>query len=122
MIAASSNGLVLRQNNGSETALYIIFLLTPAVCACALSAVCCQVGAALSLADVAVLCAALPLFSSVLSAEARQPYPALAAWLASTSQNPHFNRVLGEQQQQHRRCRDAQWQDQTAVDAAGRFA
>jgi glutathione S-transferase len=64
------------------------------------------VGSALNLADVAVLCAALPLFSSVLSAEARQPYPALAAWLASTSQNPHFNRVLGEQQQmqQGQRC------------------
>ncbi|WIA29336.1 hypothetical protein OEZ86_011841 [Tetradesmus obliquus] len=54
------------------------------------------VGSVLSLADVAVLCAALPLFSSVLSAEARQPYPALAAWLAATSKDPRFSSVLGD--------------------------
>lgn len=56
-----------------------------------------QVGSSLTLADVSVLCAALPLFRSVLGADARAAYPATCAWLASSSGgNPHFSRVLGE--------------------------
>jgi hypothetical protein len=54
-----------------------------------------QAGAALSLADVSVLCAVQPLLSSVLSAEARQPYPALLAWLQACSSNSTISTVLG---------------------------
>lgn len=55
-----------------------------------------QVGGELSLADVSVLCAVQPLLSSVLSAEARQPYPALLAWLQACSSNSTISTVLGE--------------------------
>lgn len=55
-----------------------------------------QAGAGLSLADVSVLCAVQPLLSSVLSAEARQPYPALLAWLQACSSNSTISTVMGE--------------------------
>jgi hypothetical protein len=59
-----------------------------------------QAGGELSLADVSVLCAVSPLLGGVLSAEARQPYPALLAWQQACSSNSHISTVLGEQQQQ----------------------
>lgn len=86
---------------GSVTLTYPAFTIEKHVdhgvlCLKSLSCVLLQVGSELTLADVSALCAALPLFTAVLSAEARQPYPALTAWISSTSQDPHFSRVLGE--------------------------
>eukprot|EP00879_Flechtneria_rotunda_P032093 GHRR01035245.1.p1 GENE.GHRR01035245.1~~GHRR01035245.1.p1 ORF type:complete len:253 (+),score=123.27 GHRR01035245.1:121-879(+) len=54
------------------------------------------VGPSLTLADIAVLCAALPLFQSLLGAGARKPYAAITNWINSCSQNEHIKRVLGE--------------------------
>lgn len=75
----------------------------PSTSACACSqvvcphgCVCLQVGSALSLADVSVVCAALPLFQHVLSVEARQPFPAVSSWISTISSNGHFSKVLGE--------------------------
>lgn len=49
----------------------------------------------LTLADVAVACALLPLFQSVLGQEAQAAYPATCQWLLASSKNPHFSKVLG---------------------------
>jgi hypothetical protein len=54
------------------------------------------VGGALTLADVCVACALLPLMTGVLSAEVRDSaLPATTAWLAACCQHPAFSSVLG---------------------------
>ena len=54
-----------------------------------------QVASGLTLADVAVACALLPLFQSVLGTQAQQAYPSTCRWLLSFSQLPHVAKVLG---------------------------
>jgi glutathione S-transferase len=48
-----------------------------------------------TIADVAVVCALQPLFSSVLSAQARSAYPGLAQWVQSAAVLPAVSPVLG---------------------------
>jgi elongation factor 1-gamma len=54
-----------------------------------------QVGDGVTLADVGIACALLPLFQSVLGTEAQKGYPSTCKWLLSFSQLPHAARVLG---------------------------
>lgn len=52
-------------------------------------------GDALSLADVSVACALLPLLRGVMGSEARAAYPKTCAWAVALAATPHFAKVLG---------------------------
>ena len=57
-------------------------------------------GSAVTIADVALAAALQPLLASVLSAEARLPYPDLLLWFTALSQSQQFAKVLGESMSQ----------------------
>jgi hypothetical protein len=50
---------------------------------------------ALTLADVAVSCALLPLWQGVLGADVRAAFPAVTAWLTATAGSADFASVIG---------------------------
>jgi len=52
-------------------------------------------GATLTLADVSVACALLPLWQKVLGADVQRGFPAVGAWLVATGKNEHFASVMG---------------------------